>query len=143
DRSGQPLRVVLLRLAARRLHSRDWEQTRDVDGSARGPGGRHGRRAHRRFLTVDEGHRLSLAQPHWCRRRRDCRPRRVGYFTVGAGPNTSSTVMILIGPRLSALIPGSIAARSPAITTANFPGRMYFCATRWTSAAVTASIFCT
>ena len=40
----------------------------------------------------------------------------------GAGPKTSSMVRTVIGPRFSALMPGSIAMRSPAITTASFEG---------------------
>src|SRR5436190_3629263 len=56
----------------------------------------------------------------------------------GLGPNTSSTLITLTVPRLSALTPGSIVFRSPTTTTANLPGATYFWATRWTSAAVTA-----
>ena len=40
-------------------------------------------------------------------------------------------------------MPGSIVFRSPTTTTANLSGWMYFCATRCTSAAVTAWMFCT
>ena len=53
------------------------------------------------------------------------------------------TVIFLIGPRFSVRMPGSITLESPTTTTAKRSGAMYFCATRWTSAAVTAWMFCT
>jgi hypothetical protein len=52
-----------------------------------------------------------------------------------AGANTSSTVIVLIGPRSSARMRGSIVFTSPTTTTANLAGSMYWRATRWTSAA--------
>ena len=65
DRSGQPLRVVLLRVDSRRVHPGDSDQTRHRSGRVLGTGRRHGRRAHR---GVHDADRLSLAQPD--RRRR-------------------------------------------------------------------------
>ena len=66
-------------------------------------------------------------------RRPDVRARCYGF-----GPKTSSTDMILMGPRFNARMPGSITFTSPTTTTAKRPGVMYFWATRCTSAAVTA-----
>src|SRR5262249_2676018 len=58
--------------------------------------------------------------------------------SYGFGPNTSSIVITLMGARLRARTGPSIAFRSPTTATANRAGRMYFWATRCTSAAVTA-----
>jgi hypothetical protein len=74
------------------------------------------------------------------------RPRPAGFEmhaqrADGGGPKISSIVRMFTGPRLSARTPGSIALRSPTITTATRSAGRYLRATRCTSAAVTASMF--
>ena len=51
DRSRQPVRVVLLRFAARRVHPGHPDEAGDGARRLLGPDRRHGRRAHRRLLA--------------------------------------------------------------------------------------------
>ncbi len=66
-RGRQPIRLVRLRIAARRLHPRDPDEASDGARRLLGADRRHGGRADRRH--PDAVDRVSLAQPHRCVRR--------------------------------------------------------------------------
>ena len=64
-RSGESIRIVFLRLAARRVHAGDPDAPGDGCRRVLGSHCRDGRRADGRLLAVDARHRLPLAQRDW------------------------------------------------------------------------------
>ena len=68
-RGGQPVRVLLLRIAARRLRPRAGLQACERSRRVRRPDRRHGCRRHLRLPSVDQGRLVPLAQSDWRRSR--------------------------------------------------------------------------
>ncbi len=88
-RGGESLRILLLRIAPRRVHAGDSLQTFNGQRSVLGIDCRHGGCAHRGVLTVDARHRVPVAQPDWRgrgRRRRTGHQRPEPPLSVGETP---------------------------------------------------------